>query len=118
MKGKALFIGNSDGIGLAATRALLREGWTITGISRSESPVRDPSYRHSVFKVQDSGFIAKLKTLLNQNEPPDLCIYCAGIGELLNPAQMYKEVETIEVNLVGMVKTASVVIPLMVKRGR
>ena len=52
MKGKALFIGNSDGIGLAATRALLREGWTITGISRSESPVRDPSYRHSVFKGQ------------------------------------------------------------------
>lgn len=31
MSGKALIIGNSGGIGLVTTRALLERGWKITG---------------------------------------------------------------------------------------
>lgn len=39
MKSRAMLVGNSDGIGLAATKRLLAAGWDITGVSRSESPL-------------------------------------------------------------------------------
>ena len=47
MKGKALIIGNSDGIGLTTTKELLKRGWEIVGFSKSQSPVEDPSYECS-----------------------------------------------------------------------
>lgn len=118
MTGKALLIGNSDGIGLATTRELLKRGWKVAGISRSESPLEDPSYEHIVAEVQDSQYVVKLKSVLEKDEPVDLCIYCAGIGELLDFSNMENETKVFEVNLLGMVKTASYVIPLLVKRGK
>jgi short-subunit dehydrogenase len=118
VRGKALLIGNSDGIGLAATRELLKQGWKVVGISRSDSPIQDPSYEHIVAEVQDAEYSGKLKSLLEKDEPLDLCIFCAGIGEMLDLSNMEDEVKILEVNLLGMVKTASCVIPLMVKRGK
>ena len=50
--------------------------------------------------------------------PVDLCIYFAGIGELLNPLEMSGEAQIINVNLTGMIKTAAVVIPHMVRKGK
>lgn len=41
MPGKALIIGNSDGIGLAVTIELRKRGWTVFGVSRSESVILD-----------------------------------------------------------------------------
>ena len=118
MKGKALLIGNSDGIGLATTRELLKREWKVVGISRSESPIEDASYEHIVAEVQDDDYSEKLKSVLLKVEPLDLCVYCAGIGERLDPSNMECEVEIFNVNLLGMIKTASCVIPLMVKRGK
>jgi short-subunit dehydrogenase len=117
MKKKALFIGNSDGIGLATTRELLRREWSVIGISRSESPIEDPSYQHIVSDVQDDEYPARLKAALEADEPLDLCVYCVGIGELLDLSNMEDEAEVFRVNLLGMVQTASCVIPVMVKRG-
>jgi short-subunit dehydrogenase len=118
VRGKALLIGNSDGIGLATTRELLKQGWKVVGISRSKSPLQNPSYEHIVAEVQDAEYSGKLKSVLEKDEPIDLCIFCAGIGEMLDPSNMEGEVKIIEVNLLGMVKTASCLIPLMVKRGK
>ncbi len=118
MTGKALLIGNSDGIGLATTRELLKQGWKVVGISRSDSPIEDTSYEHIAAEVQDSQYVVKLKSVLEKDDPLDLCIYCAGIGELLDFSNMENEAEIFEVNLLGMVKTVSCVIPLMVKRGK
>jgi NAD(P)-dependent dehydrogenase (short-subunit alcohol dehydrogenase family) len=117
VSGRALLIGNSDGIGLALTRELLRQGWKVTGISRSESPVEDPSYEHVIANVLDEEYPAGLRSVLESAEALDLCIYCAAIGELMDAATMEHEVEVIEVNLIGMVKTVSCVIPAMVRRG-
>jgi short-subunit dehydrogenase len=117
LSGKALIIGNSDGIGLAITRELLKRGWKIIGISRSDSPIRNPSYEHIVAEVQSDDYVVKLKSVLKNDESVDLCIFCAGIGEILDPSRMEDEVKVFEVNLLGMVKTASCMIPLMVKRG-
>jgi short-subunit dehydrogenase len=117
MEKKALIIGNSDGIGLAATRELLKREWSVIGISRSESPIEDPSYQHIVAEVQNDEYPVRLKTVLEEDGPVDLCIYCVGIGELLDLSDMEGETEIITVNLLGMVETASCVIPLMVTRG-
>jgi len=59
-----------------------------------------------------------LKSVLEKDEPVDLCIFCAGIGEMLDLSHMEGEVKIVEANLLGMVKTASCVIPLMVRRGK
>jgi short-subunit dehydrogenase len=114
--GKALIIGNSDGIGLAATIELRKRGWTVVGVSRSESEIKDSSYEHIVVDVQDEKFVSCLKSVL-KNEPIELCIFCAGIGELLDISNMETEVGIFNVNLTGMVKAASCVIPAMVKNG-
>jgi len=115
---KVLIIGNSDGIGLSITKELLKREWEIIGISRSKSPIEDPSYKHFVSEVQQDKYLEKLKSILQNDEPIDLCIYCAGIGELLDITNMEKDIMVLEVNLIGMVKTASCVIPMMVKRGK
>lgn len=113
---RALFVGNSDGMGLAATGRLLAAGWRITGISRSESPVKDENYRHIVADVSDSSYPGLLNDSVSQ-ERFVLCVYFAGIGELLDPLDMSAEPRVIDVNLTGMVRTAAAVIPRMVMNG-
>ena len=63
MPGNALIIGNSDGIGLAATIELRKRGWEVVGISRSESTIKDPTYKHIVTDVRDAGFVTHLKPI-------------------------------------------------------
>lgn len=117
MKLKAIMVGNSDGMGLAMTRRLLQKGWEVIGISRSGSPVSNPDYHHHVQDVSHQDYPALLKKL-SARESFDLCVYFAGIGEPLDPLDMDSEPKIIEVNLTGMVKTVSAVVPGMVKRGR
>jgi short-subunit dehydrogenase len=118
LNNKALIIGNSDGIGLSITKKLLKRKWELIGISRSKSPIEDSFYKHFVLEVQQDQFLEKLKSILQNSGPVDLCIYCAGIGELLDISNMEKDIQVFEVNLIGMVKTVSCVIPMMVKRGK
>lgn len=115
MQQKALLIGNSDGIGLATTKRLLSKEWNITGVSRSKSPIEHPAYQHHVADVSNSGYCELIRKL-SKETPFDLCIYFVGIGELLDPSNMELEANIIDTNLTAMVKTASAVIPHMVKR--
>lgn len=117
MKHRAILIGNSDGIGLATTRELLKRDYAVVGISRSESPLDAERYTHYVSEVQDPAYTDRLRSILAEWGEIDLCIYCAGIGDLLDPSSMQGEIEIFEVNLMGLVKTASCVIPMMVRRG-
>lgn len=110
----ALLIGNSDGIGLATTRRLLDTGWSVTGLSRSESPIEHAAYRHRVVDVAGPGYADVLAGVVDPT--PDLCVYLVGIGEAIDLADMRDEVRTFEVNLTGMVRTAAGVIPGMVAR--
>ena len=117
MQQRALIIGNSDGIGLATTKRLLIEGWNLTGVSRSKSSINNENYSHFISDVSSSEYWNLIQKLADK-EPIDLCIYCAGIGELLDITNMKSEPKIIEVNLTGMVKTAAAVVPLMVTRGQ
>ena len=114
MKQRALFIGNSDGIGLATTKRLLQAGWEIDGVSKSSSSIENENYHHHIADVSTSNYSDLLSKLVQEN-PPQLCIYFAGIGEFLNLSDMSKEVKVIEVNFTGMVRTAAIVIPEMVR---
>ena len=118
MKSKALIIGNSDGIGLSLTKKLLEQDWEIIGISRSDSPIKHPSYTHFVAEVQNKEYPLKLKSILDKEKWIDFCVYCVGIGELLDFSHMDIETKIFEVNLLGLIKTVSYVIPSMVKRGK
>jgi short-subunit dehydrogenase len=115
--GRALIIGNSDGIGLGLTRELLNMGWRITGFSRSPSPVKHEAYSHTVISVEDEEFSSLLNSAI-EKEPAYLCVYCAGIGEMLDLSKMNDEEKIFEVNLIGLVKAVSCVIPVMVKEGK
>ena len=112
----AVIIGNSDGIGLRLTRELLKKDWNVTGISRSPSPVEDPSYVHHAEMVQNPAYPRLLQSVVDGAEWIDLCVYCTGIGELLDLSAMERDVEIVDVNLLGMIKTAAVMIPHMVSK--
>jgi len=114
MQRNAVIVGNSDGIGLGFTIKLLQQGWTVNGISRSSSPIHHTSYTHQVLDVQADEFTNVLDSTVSNIQPLDLCVYCAGIGELLNVNNMSTEESIFKVNLVGLIRTASVVIPRMV----
>jgi NAD(P)-dependent dehydrogenase (short-subunit alcohol dehydrogenase family) len=116
--GRALVVGNTDGIGLCLTRRLLTEGWTVDGISRRASPL-EPSerYRHTVLDVGAAGYRPALQSALGERQPFDLCVYCAGIGQLLDLDDLAGEAQVMRVNLVGAVETAAVVLPAMIAAG-
>jgi len=116
MRRKAILVGNSDGIGLAATKMLLDDGWDVTGISRSSSPISGENYIHRIADVSDSNYQELLAGILS-SATPNLCIYLAGIGEPLNLQDMQSEAKIIEVNLIGMIRTAAEIIPRMVDKG-
>lgn len=115
--GNALLVGNSDGIGLAATGALLGQGLQVFGISRSVAPIQDAAYTHRVADIRDPDYPSILNDVMQTAQHVDVCVYCAGIGELLDPSDMRGEIDVFEVNLLGMVKTAAAVVPAMVARG-
>jgi short-subunit dehydrogenase len=114
----ALIIGNSDGIGLHSTRRLLDRGWQVTGVSRRASSVSHARYQHHVLDVSELEYVEKLRAILGQ-APVDTCIYCAGIGGSPDPRDLRSDVHVFEVNLMGALRTAQVVVPTMVaaKRG-
>jgi short-subunit dehydrogenase len=118
LKKYALIIGNSDGIGLGLTRELLQQDWIVTGISKSPSPLGEPGYEHVIADVQSIEYSIIIKKIMQKHHPLDLCVYCAGIGELLDLSDMTGDAMIVDVNLLGMVKLASHVIPQMVKSGK
>ena len=116
MSGRALLIGNSDGIGLALTRQLLERGFAVTGVSKSPSPIARETYRHAVHDVLSPAFGTELDAILPSGRL-HLCVYCAGIGDRFAVDGLQLDVATLGVNLVGLVRTVERVLPRMVAEG-
>ena len=116
MKNKplAIIVGNSDGIGLGLTRRLLDLGWQVYGLSRSPGQVEHDSYKHTVIDVTVGEYPAAVAEATQGN--PNLCVYCAGIGEALDFDNLAMEQEVFDVNLMGAVKTIESVLPSMIRR--
>jgi NAD(P)-dependent dehydrogenase (short-subunit alcohol dehydrogenase family) len=116
---RMLVVGNSDGIGLAFTKRLLEEGWIVTGVSRSPSPLSDPRYEHAVLDVAAPAYGETLAELVARRGPFETCVYCAGVGELFDARELARDAMVVRVNFVGAMDTAAVVLPSMIatKRG-
>lgn len=110
----ALIIGNSDGIGLALTRRLLDLGWRVKGLSRSGSSIAHEKYEHRIIDVTAADFPKILAEAAG--ESPDLCVYCAGIGEELDFENLAQARLEFEVNLMGAVRTFETLLPAMIAR--
>lgn len=127
----ALVIGSSDGIGLALVRALLERGFDVAGLSRSPLPPERlglapelcARYRHVAVDVRAPGYRDRLSEAIAALGPEpgggvDVCVYCTGIGEPLDLANLAGEAEVFAVNLMGLVHTIEAVLPGMLARGR
>jgi NAD(P)-dependent dehydrogenase (short-subunit alcohol dehydrogenase family) len=114
---RALIVGNSDGIGLALTRRLLGDGWTVAGLSRSPSPLTHERYSHDVVDVTAPEFANTVAAAAKSGV--DLCVYAAGIGQVLDLDNMAAQTRVFDVNLMGAARTIEAVVPGMVaaKRG-
>ena len=113
----AILIGNSDGIGLSATRMLLEKGWIVAGLSRSASPIQNKAYSHTIVSFEDERFTDHLRESMKLLGHIDLCVYCAGIGELMDFSRMENELNIFQVNLMGMVRTVVEMVPIFIEQG-
>jgi NAD(P)-dependent dehydrogenase (short-subunit alcohol dehydrogenase family) len=120
VKKKILIVGCSDGIGLGVARRLVADGWQVVGVSRSPSPLAEPTYHHEVLDVGRPGFRAKLTEIVSQHGPFEACLYCAGIGSTCDLSNLDGDLQVFQVNLMAAVETAAELIPRMVqaRRGR
>lgn len=119
---KAIIVGASSGIGAALARRLIDAGWTVVGIARRALDATDLArlgerYRHAIGDVRAAEpFRALLASLCD--EPIDLCVYCAGIGELLELPSLAHDVDVLATNLVGCAAAAEVIVPHMIAARR
>jgi NAD(P)-dependent dehydrogenase (short-subunit alcohol dehydrogenase family) len=116
---RALVVGNTDGIGLALTRRLLGDGWAVAGVSRRASPLGETAgYRHTIADVATAEYPVALRTMLGSRAPFDVCVYCAGVGDLLDASDLAGDARVFGVNLLGAVETAAIILPSMMAAGR
>jgi short-subunit dehydrogenase len=102
---KALVIGASDGIGAATARRLAADGWGVTTLSRRAADI--------VCDVTDPAYRATLASVIAERGPFRVCVYCPGIGDRLSWSDLAAEARVFEVNLMGAVATAEVMLPAM-----
>jgi short-subunit dehydrogenase len=67
--------------------------------------------------VQDKKYTQTLNKIIKEHNAIDLYVYCVGMGELLDFSAMEREVDIIDVNLLGMVKTITCIVPHMIAQG-
>jgi NAD(P)-dependent dehydrogenase (short-subunit alcohol dehydrogenase family) len=112
-----LLVGNSDGIGAALTRALVKNGDRVVGISRSASPLGNAGPRHEIQDVTSPHFTNLVKGLVREEGGFDACVYCAGIGSGLTLPDLSNEARVFDVNLTGMVRAMEALVPHWLERG-
>jgi NAD(P)-dependent dehydrogenase (short-subunit alcohol dehydrogenase family) len=114
---RAVIVGSSDGIGRGLADRLLAEGWTVTGVSRSPGTVAHERYRHHLVDVTGPGYPSALRLALD-GAGVDLCVYSAGIGELLDLTDLSGQTRTLDVNVMGAAHTLEAVLPRMIAARR
>jgi short-subunit dehydrogenase len=112
---RALVIGNSDGIGLAVTRALLQQDCAVVGISRRAAPIEHANYVHVVQDVADAAYRDRLADILVRYPDLSVCIYCVGIGDRLDLDNLAFETKVFQVNLMSAVVTTELVLGQMIR---
>jgi NAD(P)-dependent dehydrogenase (short-subunit alcohol dehydrogenase family) len=108
----ALLIGNSDGIGLELTKRLLEKGYRVVGLSKSASSLVHEN-THCIQDVTANAFRDRLLEIISALPRLDLCVYCAGIGQVLDMDNLAFETQVFQVNLISAVITTELVLTKM-----
>ncbi|MBU8540980.1 SDR family NAD(P)-dependent oxidoreductase [Falsiroseomonas tokyonensis] len=77
--GHAIVTGASSGIGAAIVARLLREGWRVTGISRSNPGLAEPGYRHLGLDLLDTAALPKALAAALAGLNPTAFVHAAGL---------------------------------------
>ena len=120
----AIITGASDGIGAAFTKLLIKNGWKVTGISRSSSKLKvmresflsnEQSFKYFSCDVQD---FKKLKSISNEIESPDLLLLNAGIYSPVNASEMNLDVykKHLNINYLGVLNCYEVFLPGLISK--
>jgi short-subunit dehydrogenase len=113
---RTLIIGNGDGIGLALTKRLLREGQEVIGVSRRRlDRICDRHLQH-VLDVLNPEFPKSMAAIVAMAGKIDTLVYCAGIGEPFETSGVDCDGDTIRVNLAALADAARAVLPAMLAR--
>ncbi|MDF1799396.1 MAG: SDR family NAD(P)-dependent oxidoreductase [Planctomycetota bacterium] len=120
--GRALLVGNSDGIGRALTGALLAQGWSVTGLSRSALALPG-DYLHEQLDVNDPSYPRTLTELWSARGPFDVVVHCVGVGSGIERHRaggedLSGEAHTLRTNLVSLVELVEQLLPSMCAHGR
>ena len=115
---RVLVVGASDGIGLGLARRLIEDGWDVLSVSRRPSPITHAHHHTKVLDVRHATYRADLAAFIDDHGAVDVCVYCAGIGDVLDPRTMQPEHDVFAVNLLGAVATSEVILPRMVAAAR
>jgi NAD(P)-dependent dehydrogenase (short-subunit alcohol dehydrogenase family) len=73
---RALVSGSSSGIGLAISRALLADGWSVTGLDRAPAQIEDRRFRSVELDLCDG---AATEAALRAQGPVQALVHAAGV---------------------------------------
>ncbi|GLY06726.1 MULTISPECIES: SDR family NAD(P)-dependent oxidoreductase [Actinoplanes] len=110
---RALIVGNSDGIGAALSHRLAGAGWDVVGMSRRPGPAAE----QHVVDVTSPGLGPALARVVEAGAV-DLCVYAAGIGDVIEGDDLRSQTRAFEVNLLGAARVVEAVVPGMLAAGR
>lgn len=115
----ALVIGTTDGIGRALVRRLAGKQYRVISVSRRSLDDANAleDVEHHVLDAASDDFRAGLERVIG-DRAIDLCVYCAGVGELFDATDLSMDARAARVNFVGLVDAAAAVIPAMVRRAK
>lgn len=74
----ALVTGASSGIGAAVATRLLADGWTVTGLSRSEPAIRASGFTHRPLDLAVADALT-IRSTLDRLRPVDALVHAAGL---------------------------------------
>ena len=112
---RILIIGNSDGIGLALTKRLLKRGDEIVGVSRREPNLTYEGLHQHVIDLISPNAADEIRSVIAQTAPIEALIYCAGMGEPISEAGVSLDADTVSVNFTGFAIALAAVLPQMKK---
>lgn len=113
-KKTVLIIGNTDGIGKRATERFLESDYDVYGVSRRELELNHENYHHFVLDVTDDNYNGKLRDILSSIAKLDVCVHCAGVGNILDLKRLDLQTKVFQVNVMGAINTTEVVLEKMI----